>query len=150
MRSSLPVSWCLPVSERLNVLDAASFTVVTLTQRDHTPFHTVTKALILILAPASLVAVFGLGLRLVRQMGDKRHMECKSSMVKDRYIACAHGSLGRQVVLDLADMNPPMVVVDNRPQVLEIRRDIPIVRGDALDREVLQKVWEKSCWPKAR
>lgn len=138
----------LGVSENLSLLDAAYFTMVTLTTvgyGDITPTTWVSKAVLLILAPAGLVAVFGLGLSLVQEqvdnllIGERRRMERKLSTIANHYIVCGHGSLGRQVVIDLLKMNQPMVVIDNRSEALEKLGDIPVVVGDALDLEVLHR-----------
>ena len=138
----------LAISEDLSLLDAAYFTMVTLTTigyGDIIPTSPVSKALLLVLAPAGLVAVFGLGLSLVQEqvdnllIGERRQMERRLSTIEDHYIVCGHGSLGRQVVVDLLKMNQPMVVVDNRPEALEKLEGIPFVVGDALDVEVLRR-----------
>ncbi len=137
------------LSEGLDWLDAAYFTVVTLTTvgyGDIAPVTPAGKAATLVLAPAGLVAVFGLGLSLVSEqienLIDKGRGRMKRLLaeMKDHLIVCGCGTLGSQVVRELCRLKQKVVVIDREPDRLEaLDCDVLCVTGNALDTSVLRQ-----------
>jgi len=139
------------LAEGLSPLDALYFTVVTVTTvgfGDIAPTTALGKVLTLVLAPAGLVAVFGLGLSLIEDQvrsliltGGVRPMERKLAAISGHFIVCGYGRLGSNVVKELRSMKKEVVVVDRDEHALRGVEDpgiIPVV-GEALTEEVLQK-----------
>lgn len=71
----------------------------------------------------------------------RRKMEKAAAQMKDHYIVCGYGSLGEQIVNELASTARPCVVVDDDAKRAEAlgSRGIPAVVGDATDGDTLAR-----------
>jgi voltage-gated potassium channel len=136
-------------SEDLNWLDAAYFTMATLTTvgyGDIAPATTVRKLATLVLAPAGLIAVFGLGLSLVSEQvgnllsGGRSRMERELATISGHYIVCGYGTLGSQVVAELLRLKQKVVVIDNDPdRLVDMAPGVLYITANALDVAVLRR-----------
>jgi voltage-gated potassium channel len=72
---------------------------------------------------------------------DERRMQRKISQLKDHYLICGFGRVGRQVAQDLRLAGMPFVVVDDNPDVREHAEEMEvlIVEGRGSDDEVMQE-----------
>ncbi len=70
-----------------------------------------------------------------------RKMESAIAKLRDHYIICGSGVVGREVALEFQQEKVPFVVVEQNVATSEIRSDpdVLFVEGDATDDEVLQK-----------
>lgn len=137
------------LSEGLSWLDAAYFTMTTMSTvgyGDITPVTTAGKVATLIVAPAGLVVVFGLGLSMVSEHIDtlinkgRGRMERELAKISGHFIVCGHGTLGSQVVAELRRLRQPVVVVEAESHRLQgLPPDVPYVTGNALDPVVLRE-----------
>ena len=68
-----------------------------------------------------------------------RRMQQHIDQLKDHYILCGCGAIGREIVQEFHAENVPYVVVDSSVERAEIPRDfdVPVVEGDATNDEVL-------------
>lgn len=68
-----------------------------------------------------------------------RRMQNHIDRMKQHYIICGYGRIGKQVCADLSEAKVPFVVVDNNPQrcAALLESGIPFVEGDATLDEVL-------------
>jgi voltage-gated potassium channel len=68
-----------------------------------------------------------------------RRMEREISSLRDHFIVCGHGRMGRQACQDFARAGVPFVVVENNPEELERVREcgMPYVAGDATEDSIL-------------
>lgn len=71
----------------------------------------------------------------------QRKMEKNIAGMKDHYIICGYGRVGRQVVHDLKEQHIPVVVIDSKPEIAQDldQRNISYVIGDATSDEILEK-----------
>lgn len=69
-----------------------------------------------------------------------RWRQRRIDMVKDHYIVCGYGRVGRQVALDLADRGVEVVVIEvDAERVKDAEDRFGVVVGDAPDDDILQK-----------
>ena len=71
----------------------------------------------------------------------RRRMERRVEQLRDHFILCGYGRVGRQIADDLARANVELVVVDTRPEGLRLaaERGLAIVEGDASRDAVLRQ-----------
>jgi voltage-gated potassium channel len=70
----------------------------------------------------------------------RRHMEKRLDKIKDHYIICGHGRIGRTVKESLKTEGVPFVVIENNPSeisALKEKADCLFIDGDATNEEVL-------------
>ena len=66
-------------------------------------------------------------------------MQNKIAQLKDHYLICGFGRVGRQVAKDLKGAGMPFVVIDDNPEVREFasEMDVLLVEGRGSDDEVM-------------
>jgi voltage-gated potassium channel len=75
----------------------------------------------------------------VRSIIGRRKLGLKMKAIKDHYIVCGFGRIGKIIAREMKLNNIPMVVIDNTPEERELleAEEIPFVIGDATVEEVL-------------
>ena len=70
---------------------------------------------------------------------DERRMQSKIAQLKDHYLICGFGRVGRQVAKDLQRAGVPFVVIDDNPDVREYIEEMDVlhVDGRGSDDEVM-------------
>jgi voltage-gated potassium channel len=79
---------------------------------------------------------------------DERRMQSKIAQLKDHYLICGYGRVGRQVAKDLRAGGVPFVVIDDNPDVREHaeEEDVLLVEGRGSDDEtMLEAGIERAC-----
>ncbi len=144
--------------EDMNFIDALYMTLITITTvgfgevKPLSPAGRVfTGFLIMLGVGAATTAIsnaisIALGPRLWQSIR-KRSMERRLMEIKNHYIVCGYGRMGRQVIGDLRSRGEPFVLVDMRPEVEEIclESEIPYVIGDATRDETLHLAQVKNA-----
>lgn len=134
-------------SEGLSWLNAAYFTMIIMTTiglGDIVPVTTAGKLITLVVAPAGLIAVFGLGLSVIGEhigtllVGERRRMQREIDAVSDHYIVCGYGTLGSLVVAELRRLKQKVVVVEREAERVE-SLPVPYLVGNALEAAVLAR-----------
>jgi voltage-gated potassium channel len=70
----------------------------------------------------------------------RRRMQDRVDALRDHYVICGYGRVGRQVVQDLRAKHKPCVAVDPQPIALAgIAGDLPYVIGDGADDDILKQ-----------
>lgn len=121
-------------------------TVLTVGYGDVVPTTDLSKAI------ASVVMVSGIGagiytLTMIFQLvvtNDLRKelgIPQRRTRMKDHYIVCGYGMVGRQVVSELQCKNEPFIVIEiDSPKVqMMVEKGIPVLQGDSEDEETLKK-----------
>ena len=72
---------------------------------------------------------------------DERRMQSKIAQLKDHYLICGFGRVGRQVAKDLRAGDVPFVVIDDNPDVREYaeEEDVLLVEGRGSDDHTMQE-----------
>ena len=70
---------------------------------------------------------------------DERRMQSKIAQLKDHYLICGYGRVGRQIAKDLRDAGVPFVVIDDNPDVREHAEEegILLIEGRGSDDETM-------------
>jgi voltage-gated potassium channel len=66
-------------------------------------------------------------------------MQRKIAQLRDHYLICGFGRVGRQVARDFAEAGVPFVVIDHNPEVRELLEELDVLHidGSGSDDEVL-------------
>jgi voltage-gated potassium channel len=77
----------------------------------------------------------------IRGYFGRRRMQAAIGKLKDHYILCGYGRVGRQVAREFARDGVPFVVVDQEPEMVEecVAKDYLVLRGEASDDDVLEE-----------
>jgi len=84
----------------------------------------------------------------IRKFLRRRKMERKLQNLKDHYIICGHGRVGRVVRERLEEEKTPFIIIDNREEKLEELKEAKtclFIEGDATSEEVLIKAGIKKA-----
>ena len=79
---------------------------------------------------------------------DERRMQSKIAQLKDHYLICGYGRVGRQVAKDLRAGGVPFVVIDDNPDVREHAddEDVLLIEGRGSDdHTMLEAGIERAC-----
>jgi len=76
----------------------------------------------------------------LRDLMKGRRMQRQIEQLKDHYIICGCGAMGREIVMEFTRARVPFVVVEKTPDDAEIPRDLDVlfIEGDATDEEILE------------
>ncbi|NIM89485.1 MAG: potassium channel protein [Candidatus Aminicenantes bacterium] len=84
----------------------------------------------------------------IRKFLRRKRMERKLQNLKDHYIICGHGRMGRVVRERLEEEKTPFIIIDNREEKLEELKEAKtclFIEGDATSEEVLIKAGIKKA-----
>jgi voltage-gated potassium channel len=76
----------------------------------------------------------------LRHVFGRRRLEKKISQLKDHYIVCGYGRMGRIICRELSEKGIPFVIVEKLPDVVAGSEDQLIFTGDATKDEVLKEL----------
>lgn len=136
--------------ERWELLDAIYMTVITITTVGFKEVRDVSEAgriftLIIIFTGMGIMA-YTLGMVAqvmvefqVRSIFGRRKLGSKIKLLKNHYIICGYGRIGRIIAQELKENGIPLLVIDNDPeskQALDIH-EIPYIIDDATSEDIL-------------
>jgi voltage-gated potassium channel len=138
--------------ERMPLLDAFYMTVITVTTIGFGEIHPLSPTgriftvSVIVLGVAAATAAVSESIRITLEPVlwksiQRRRMERQRMKIKDHYIVCGFGRVGRQVVRDLQARRVPFIVVDqtDESEALFAERKISYVIGDATREDTLEK-----------
>ena len=145
------------VVEGWNLLDSLYMTIITISTAGFREVHELspkgmifTIALIIGGVGTALIA-FTAGARFIlegelREIYGRKKLEKKIKELRDHYIICGFGRMGRIIAKELQEEGVKCVVVERDPTVLEEEKEILSVIGDATrDHTLKQAGIEKAC-----
>ena len=76
----------------------------------------------------------------LRMVLGRRKLEAQISKLREHYILCGYGRIGRMIAVEIKKMKLPVVVIENDPDVFDqLEKDgLLYIRGDASDEDNLQ------------
>lgn len=69
----------------------------------------------------------------------RRRLEKKISELKDHYIICGYGRMGKIISGELKKENLSFVVIEKKPDIFEEKEDVIFLKGDATKDEILKE-----------
>ena len=138
------------ILEGWGFLDALYMTIITITTVGFGEIRTMSRegrlfTIFVIFSGMGIIAyIFGMAAQVmvdfqVRSIIGRRKLGLKMKSIKDHYIVCGVGRIGKVILLELKAKKIPMVVIDNAPgmrQSLETW-ETPFINDDATNEEVL-------------
>src|SRR5512139_2202097 len=70
----------------------------------------------------------------------RKRLEKKIKELKDHFIVCGYGRMGKIICRELKEKNIPFVVIEKKPEALIGGQDVLLVEGDATRDEILKEV----------
>jgi len=137
--------------EGWSLLDSLYMTIITLASVGYKEVHDLSLngrifTIVLIIGGVGTVAyalTAGAKIILEGELQDvfgRRRLEKKIRELKDHYIICGYGRMGKIICRELMEKDLKFVVVEKEPALFPEKEDILIVKGDATRDEVLKEV----------
>jgi voltage-gated potassium channel len=140
------------IIEGWDLLDALYMTVITITTVGYREVSSVSQAgrvftiLIIFLGIGTIGYILGSVAQAmvdiqVRSIVGRRKLSQKLRSIKNHYLVCGYGRIGKIIGRELLVHRIPMVVIDNSPEADPVLEDdrIPYIHGDATSEEVLME-----------
>jgi voltage-gated potassium channel len=136
--------------EGWNYLDSIYMTIITITTVGFKEIHDLSfngKLFTIILIIGGVgTALYALstGAKLVlegelQEIYGRKRLEKKLKELKNHYIICGHGRMGKIIAMELRGKNSSLVIIEKRTEILEEKEDILILEGDATKDDILKK-----------
>lgn len=135
------------IIEKWHILDAFYMTVITITTTGFEEVHPLSQAgrlftiIIIVMGIGSIAYIGGRAAQLVfeTQIYRRRKMSKKVDEIKNHFIVCGYGRMGRFICEELKEANSDFVVIENDQQKIDklLSRGLMFVNGDATMDDVL-------------
>jgi voltage-gated potassium channel len=135
--------------ERWNFLDSLFMTVITITTVGFNEVHELSRTgqlftiALIIGGVGTVFYVLSTGAEFIlegelQEIFGRRRVEKKIRELKDHYIVCGYGRMGRIICRELKGKSLPHVIVEKSPERLLEYPDLLIIQGDATKDDVLK------------
>jgi voltage-gated potassium channel len=140
------------IIEQWGLFDSLYMTVITLTTVGFEEVHSLSKTgklftiILILLGVGAFLYALSAATRMIiegeiREIFGRRKLGKKIEELKNHYIICGYGRMGKIICKEMKENNAPFVVVENNPEVLvSIDKDILSLQGDSTQDNVLKEV----------
>jgi voltage-gated potassium channel len=137
--------------EGWNFIDSLYMTVITLASvgfkevHDLSLFGRIFTIIIIIGGVGTVAYALSAGAKIIlegelQEVYGRRRLEKKIKELKDHYIVCGYGRMGRIICRELREKNIKFVIVEKQPDIHKDSEDLLIFPGDATNDEVLKEL----------
>jgi voltage-gated potassium channel len=137
--------------EGWNFIDALYMTVITLASvgfkevHDLSTFGRIFTIIIIIGGVGTVAYALSAGAKIIlegelQEVYGRRRLEKKIKELKDHYIVCGYGRMGKIICRELREKNIKFVIVEKQPDMHQENKDLLIFPGDATKDEVLKEL----------
>lgn len=139
------------IIEGWRFIDALYMTVITLSTVGYREVHALSErgilftVMLIVSGVGTVLYALSTGAQIVlegelQEIFGRKRLEKKISELKNHYIVCGYGRMGKIICRELKEKNIKFVVIEKKPDALEERGDMLILEGDATRDEILRKV----------
>lgn len=136
--------------EGWDLVDSLYMTIITLASVGYKEVHDLSLngkmfTIILIIGGVGTVAyALTAGARIIlegelQDVFGRRRLEKKIRELKDHYIICGYGRMGKIICRELREKDQKFIVIEKNPELAPDKEDILLIRGDATKDEVLNE-----------
>ena len=145
------------VVEGWNFLDSLYMTVITISTTGFREVHELSSRgmvftiLLTVVGVGTALIAFTTGARFIlegelRKILGRKKLERKIKELKDHYIICGYGKMGRIIARELREEGVQFVIVEKDPASLEEKEDVLVILGDATrDHTLTEAGIAKAC-----
>jgi voltage-gated potassium channel len=137
--------------EGWNFIDSLYMTVITLASvgfkevHDLSPFGRIFTIIIIIGGVGTVAYALSAGAKIIlegelQEVYGRRRLEKKIREMKNHYIVCGYGRMGKIICRELREKNVKFVIVEKQPDMHQEKDDLLIFPGDATKDEVLKEL----------
>ncbi|MEN8264262.1 MAG: potassium channel protein [Nitrospirota bacterium] len=138
------------VIEGWTVFDALYMTIITLTTVGYEEVHALSRAgryfttILILSGVGSMLYALGVGAKVViegelRDILGRRQLNKKIESLKDHYIICGYGRMGKTTCKEMIRNNARFIIVEKDPEILiTIEKDVLSMQGDSTQDSVLK------------
>lgn len=76
----------------------------------------------------------------IKEIFGRKRLEKKIKELKNHYIVCGYGRMGKIICRELREKNIKFVAIEKKPDIFEEKEDLLIFEGDATKDEILKEV----------
>lgn len=132
-------------------IDALYMTVITLSTVGYREVHALSEmgilftTMLIVSGVGTVLYALSTGAQIVlegelQEIFGRKRLEKKIRELKNHYIVCGYGRMGKIICRELKEKNIKFVVVEKKPDALEEKGDMLIFEGDATRDEILREV----------
>ncbi len=136
--------------EGWNFIDSFYMTIITLTTVGYKEIHDLSlngrifTVLLLIIGVGTVLYSLGTGAQIIlegklNEIFGRKRLEKRLKELKNHYIICGYGRMGKIIVKELHHEKLRFVVIEKNPETLVESNDFLILRGDATKEEILKE-----------
>jgi len=136
--------------EGWNYLDSIYMTIITITTVGFKEIHDLSFSgklftiILIISGVGTVLYALSTGAKLVlegelQEIYGRKRLEKQLKELKDHYIICGHGRMGKIIARELKGKNSNLIVIEKRTETIEEKEDILILEGDATKDDILKK-----------
>lgn len=137
--------------ERWDLLDSLYMTVITIASVGYKEVHDLSSngrlftVLLIIGGAGTVLYALNTGAKIIiegelQEVFGRKRLEKKLRELKDHYIICGYGRMGKIISKELKAENKNIVVIEKKTDILEEKEDIILLQGDATKDEILKRV----------
>lgn len=139
------------IIEQWDLLDALYMTIITLTTVGFEEVHSLSRSgrlftIVLILSGAgAFLYALSAATRMIiegeiREIFGRRKLVKKIEELKNHYIICGYGRMGRIIGMEMKEHNAPFVVIEKSPEILSaMDKDTLAIQGDSTQDGILRE-----------
>jgi voltage-gated potassium channel len=137
------------IIEGWSIIDSFYMTIITIASVGYKEVHELSDygrvftILLIIGGVGTVLYALNNGAKLIlegelKEIFGRKRLEKKIKELKDHYIICGYGRMGKIICRELKENKIKFVVIEKKPDILEEIEDILLVQGDATKDEILK------------